>query len=81
MIREQITTRATVVLLAVLFGCIGGARLLGAAETLGAQPVYHVSLNGADINPGTLAHPFETLERARDAIQELKRQSSGLPGL
>jgi hypothetical protein len=34
---------------------------------------FHVASNGNDANPGTQAQPFATLERARDAIRELKQ--------
>lgn len=36
---------------------------------------YVVSPKGSDANPGTLAKPFATLERARDAVR--KRKASG----
>jgi len=39
---------------------------------------YYVSTDGSDTNPGTQAQPFATLQRARDAIRELKK-SSNLP--
>jgi hypothetical protein len=34
---------------------------------------FYVATNGNDSNPGTLVKPFATLERARDAIRELKK--------
>lgn len=34
---------------------------------------FHMAPNGNDANPGTQAKPFATLERARDAIRELKQ--------
>jgi len=34
---------------------------------------YHVATNGNDANPGTAARPFATLERARDAVQQVNR--------
>jgi hypothetical protein len=37
-----------------------------------------VAPDGADTNPGTRERPFATLERARDAIRDLKRRG-GLP--
>jgi hypothetical protein len=40
---------------------------------------FHVDPLGDDSNPGTLARPFATLERARDAIRERRRASGGLP--
>ncbi len=39
-----------------------------------AKVNFYVSTAGSDQNPGTLAKPFATLERARDAIRELKKQ-------
>lgn len=39
---------------------------------------FHVAPAGSDSNPGTASSPFATLERARDAVRELKRQK-GLP--
>ncbi|MDH7504119.1 MAG: hypothetical protein QHJ82_15585, partial [Verrucomicrobiota bacterium] len=39
---------------------------------------FHVSPAGSDSNPGTASSPFATLERARDAVRELKREK-GLP--
>ncbi|MBI5767906.1 MAG: right-handed parallel beta-helix repeat-containing protein [Verrucomicrobia bacterium] len=54
-------------------------RLLGLALTLSTLPApaadYFVAPNGADTNPGTLARPFATLERARDAIRARKTAS------
>lgn len=39
---------------------------------------FFVSPTGDDSNPGTLEAPFETLERARDAVREVK-SAEGLP--
>lgn len=33
---------------------------------------YFVSINGNDLNPGTIERPFATLERAREKIREIK---------
>lgn len=43
-----------------------------------APRVFYVAPNGRDDAPGTSEAPFPTLERARDAIRELKR-TGGLP--
>jgi Right handed beta helix region len=43
--------------------------------TYGAQ--FAVSTTGNDANPGTLAQPFATLERARDAVRT--KAASGIP--
>lgn len=40
--------------------------------------VFYVSVDGNDNNPGTEASPFQSLEKARDTIRQLK-QTSGLP--
>ena len=37
---------------------------------------YFVSTEGSDTNPGTQAQPFATLQRARDTIRELKKNSN-----
>jgi len=43
-----------------------------------SKAFFCVSPQGQDTDPGTLERPFATLERARQAVRELK-QSSGLP--
>ncbi len=42
----------------------------------GQQVEFVVSLSGSDRNPGTIDKPFATLERARDAIRELKQKNT-----
>jgi len=44
----------------------------------GAPAEFCIATDGSDANPGTRAKPFATLERARDAIRELK-QNGALP--
>jgi len=41
---------------------------------------FFVATDGADTNPGTKDRPFATLERARDAVRELKRRGGLPPG-
>jgi hypothetical protein len=41
---------------------------------LGTGAEFYVSLKGKDANPGTQAKPFATLERARDAVRQLKQK-------
>ena len=48
----------------------------GAAPRSAAE--FYVSVNGNDQNPGTKQAPFATLERAREAIRNLKNET-GLP--
>lgn len=43
-----------------------------------AKVIYYVAKNGNDSNPGTIDEPFATIDKARDAIRDLK-QTSGLP--
>ncbi|MBU6411297.1 MAG: right-handed parallel beta-helix repeat-containing protein, partial [Verrucomicrobia bacterium] len=50
--------------------------LLVQAETTGAQTVY-VSPTGNDRNPGTEAHPFRTLDRARDWARSHHQNQTG----
>ncbi|WP_405452556.1 OmpL47-type beta-barrel domain-containing protein [Paenibacillus sp. HJGM_3] len=48
------------------------------AESGSPETVFYVAVNGSDSNPGTIEAPFRTLEKARDAVRQLK-SSSGLP--
>ena len=67
--------------LVIVLSALATAATCRAAEP---QADYFVSVNGSDSWSGTLAvpnaqksdGPFATLERARDAIRELKRQES-----
>lgn len=47
-------------------------------ETQNTGVVFYVATDGSDSNAGTLESPFQTLEKARDAIRQLK-SSDGLP--
>jgi hypothetical protein len=51
-----------------------------ASSVLSAAPgaTYYVSTTGSDANAGTIGAPFASIERARDAIRDLK-SGSGLP--
>jgi len=54
---------------------------LVASCTIGAQTPslnLFIAPNGVDSNPGTMERPFGTMEKARDAVRELKR-IKGLP--
>lgn len=42
------------------------------AGVFAARADFHVAPAGSDANPGSRARPFATLERARDAVRELK---------
>lgn len=50
---------------------VAGALMLGASLATAAE--FHVAPTGNDTNAGTAAKPFATLERARDAVRELKK--------
>ena len=39
---------------------------------------FYVAINGNDQNPGTKSKPFASLERARDAVRELKSKNGGI---
>ncbi len=47
-------------------------------EAPGNGAVLYVATNGSDANAGTIAAPFKTLEKARDAIRDMK-ENGGLP--
>src|SRR5688500_1406806 len=49
----------------VLFLCV--------LRTTASAADFHLAPHGSDLNPGTEARPFATLERARDAVREQKR--------
>ncbi|MBB6731594.1 Ig-like domain-containing protein [Cohnella zeiphila] len=73
--------RSKAVLLMIFALLINVAALPAAqAQTESGSPdtVFYVATDGSDSNPGTLDAPFQTLEKARDAIRELKSES-GLP--
>jgi hypothetical protein len=59
-----------------LVGCLFG---LVCSTTL-AYADFHVSLEGSDENSGTADEPFRTLERARDAVREVKARDGILEG-
>lgn len=44
------------------------------AAIVGAQPIeFHVAPGGDDANPGTMARPFKTIQRARQQVREHNR--------
>jgi hypothetical protein len=55
-------------LICLLCGCL--SKTLTASASSGVA--FWVATDGRDVNPGTRAHPFATLERARDAVRQLK---------
>jgi hypothetical protein len=56
-----------------LFAIAGAALALSSA---GAGEVWYVAPNGNDESPGNAAHPFATLERARDAMRKKRTQNT-----
>lgn len=54
-------------LLLVTAGCDDGSQ---------TSVAFYVAPNGSDTNPGTIFRPFASMERARDAIRELKKSSA-----
>ncbi len=55
-------------------GVPGLALLAMASSMVLVSADWHVAPAGSDTNPGSKAKPFATLERARDAVRELKRE-------
>ncbi len=45
----------------------------------GSPAALYVSTKGSDSNPGTQSRPFATLERARDAIRQMKMPDGRIP--
>ena len=56
-----------------LISLLCAAASVAAEEAKMPGKVFYVATNGSDENPGTKGKPFATLERARDAIRELKK--------
>jgi hypothetical protein len=57
----------------VVFGIARGA------PACGDQIEFHVAIDGDDAHTGSMSAPFVSLERARDAVRDLKRGADGLP--
>lgn len=64
-------------IIVMLVGCLPVTSTY-AEDTGNLGAVFYISNNGDDSNSGTEAAPFRTLEKARDAIRQLKK-GSGLP--
>lgn len=64
----------------ILAAALAAASRAPAKEAAMPEPpkAFYVATGGADENPGTPAKPFRTLERARDAIRQVK-EGGGLP--
>jgi hypothetical protein len=50
---------------------------LPAVDTVAGEPAFFVAPDGNDDNPGTLAEPFATIGRARDAVRAMKQDAGG----
>jgi hypothetical protein len=57
----------------------GCSRLQPSPQDSAMAVTYYVAPQGDDTHPGSRAQPFATIERARDAIRELKKGTDGLP--
>lgn len=66
-------------ILAGLLLVVLAAGLLPSAGSVHAevQTTYYVATNGSDANPGTLAAPFLTLQKARDVIRTINTNMTG----
>ena len=72
--RKRRTSLSLLFLAAALLLSIVPAPVPASAAT---QAVYYVSPNGNDANPGTLASPFRTLQRARDVVRTVNGNMTG----
>ena len=50
--------------------------LIGLCHSSDANQIFYVATNGSDANPGTISAPFATLNRARDAIRNIKKTNN-----
>jgi Right handed beta helix region len=69
----------TLLMLMVMLKVMVIGKVLIGAEGVDERKEFYISTTGSDLNPGSSALPFATLERARDAIRDLKRGAEGLP--
>ena len=70
---------STILVFALVCGMLSGMGCISKAYAQeGPGKAFYVATNGADTNDGTFNAPFASLEKARDAIRELK-STSGLP--
>jgi len=67
--------RLSWILLPVLLALSRTAPAAGVAESV--QQTFHVSTVGSDVNGGTEAAPFKTIERARDAVRKVNAKMTG----
>jgi hypothetical protein len=51
--------------------------VLALARSFAPAATYYVATNGSDSNPGTLARPFATLDKARDTLRTLAPLADG----
>lgn len=58
-------------------GAMAGLFLLVAGAGAAVQATFYVSPTGSDVNAGTKAEPFKTLEKARDAVRALNKSMTG----
>ena len=74
--RLQLTFRLRSLALALL----GGLAASAGTDSLKAETAFFVAPGGSDAQAGTEASPFATLERARDAVRDLKARHALPPG-
>ena len=59
---------------------LSSAFVLLSPYAIAQQIQFFVAVDGNDANPGTIAEPFATLERARDAVRQRNQDDdSGKP--
>ncbi|QUH29314.1 carbohydrate-binding protein [Vallitalea guaymasensis] len=79
MFNKRYNKRKFIVMWVIIFICIICTSPITEEKAYAdSQTIYYVSTDGDDSNAGTISHPFATLDRARDAIRELKH-TSGIP--
>ncbi|RTE10175.1 RICIN domain-containing protein [Paenibacillus whitsoniae] len=70
---NRLSWQALLLVIAMLFACM----TVPAPTSAATQAQYYVSPNGNDSNPGTLASPFKTVQRARDVVRTINGNMTG----
>ncbi|WP_062429986.1 RICIN domain-containing protein [Herbidospora daliensis] len=71
------TTGKVLAALAVFVAAVVLPSLAGGVASAATQATYYVAPDGNDSNPGTLASPFKTVQKARDVVRTVNTNMTG----
>nr|WP_062335063.1 RICIN domain-containing protein [Herbidospora sakaeratensis] len=71
------TTGKVLAALAVFVAAVVLPSLAGGVASAATQATYYVAPDGNDANPGTLAAPFKTVQKARDVVRTVNGNMTG----